>query len=67
MKDTVWNSATKDVILFEKEAEAAVYVKENNYMVNGRYVLRLTTADICSACGGGLDTSGWCANYCMSD
>lgn len=68
MKNTVWNSEDKNVIIFSSDVEALEHVKKNNKLgKNGRYILQLTTTDICSNCGGSLNSSGWCANYCMGD
>jgi len=66
MKNTVWNRVNKNVIIFPNEAEATKFVKANNKLAeDGRFILFLTSADICSNCGGGLDTMGWCPSYCM--
>lgn len=65
MEKAVWHRVTKNIKFFENEIAAAEYIAANNELgEDGRFVLFLTAVDICSNCGGQLDTSGWCSNYC---
>lgn len=66
MKDTVWNRVTKNIVFCSSEAEARQYVEQNNYVgADDKYTLVQTYADTCSNCGGGIDATGWCPNYCL--